>query len=261
MSHHATSASGGRRGRRLLGALMGSVVLAAVPATTASAQLPTTTDPRFGLAPGLENAGTASLGLTHLANRPKPTGVTNTNADIAFQGNYAFVGNYDGITIYDVSNPVNPVLKTTVFCPGGQNDVSIYRNLLFVSVESTTRQGGLLVGHRRTRDAETSSAASGSSTSRTSTRRCRSAACRPAAARTRTRWCVRRTTRTTSTSTTRARRACARRRARGLRRQQPATAREPVEVEDRRDQGPAGRAAGRRDRQRAAAVRRTPRAP
>ena len=36
-------------------------------------------------------------------------------------------------------------------------------------------------------------------------RRCRSAACRPAAARTRTRWCVRRTTRTTSTSTSRAR--------------------------------------------------------
>ena len=96
MSHDAT-ASRGRASRRLLGALLGSVVLAAVPAATASAQLPTTNDPRFGLTPGLENAGTASLGITHLANRPKPAGLTNTNSDAAFQGNYAFVGNYNGI--------------------------------------------------------------------------------------------------------------------------------------------------------------------
>src|SRR5687767_14226304 len=123
MSLDAT-ASRGRTSRRLLGAVLGTLVLAAVPAATASAQLPaTTTDPRFGLAPGLENPGTAAAGLTHLANRPKPTGLTNTNADIAFQGNYAFVGNYDGIAIYDVSNPANPELRTAVSCPGGQNDV------------------------------------------------------------------------------------------------------------------------------------------
>ena len=138
MSHHAT-APHSRATRRLVGALLGSIVLAAVPAATASAQLPSTTDPRAALSPGLENAGTASLGLTHLANRPKPTGLTNTNADIAFQGNYAFVGNYDGIAIYDISNPANPTLRTAVSCPGGQNDVSVWKNLLFVSVESTSR--------------------------------------------------------------------------------------------------------------------------
>ncbi len=138
MSQRAT-ASRGRASRRLVGALLGSVALAAIPAATASAQLPSTTDPRAGLSPGVENAATASLGLTHLANRPKPTGLTNTNADIAFQGNYAFVGNYDGIAIYDISNPANPVLRTAVSCPGGQNDVSVWKNLLFVSVESTSR--------------------------------------------------------------------------------------------------------------------------
>src|SRR5918997_2349355 len=138
MSHHATSASRGRATRRLLGALLGSAVLAAVPAATASAQLPaTTTDPRFGLAPGLENPGVASLGVEHLANRPKPAAVSGTNSDIAFQGNTAFVGNYNGINIYDISNPAAPVLKTSLSCPGSQNDVSVWGNLLFVSVEST----------------------------------------------------------------------------------------------------------------------------
>src|SRR5688572_6215344 len=92
MSHAATTVPRGRAGRRLLGALLGSVVLAAIPAASASAQnLPITTgDPRIGLASGLENAGTASLGVSHLANRPKPTGVAGTNSDMALQGNHAF---------------------------------------------------------------------------------------------------------------------------------------------------------------------------
>src|SRR5687768_8049425 len=95
MSHDATTVPRGRAGRRLLGALLGSLVLAGIPAAAASAQLPATSgDPRIGLAGGLDTAGTAAKGISHLANRPKPTGVSGTNADLALQGNHAFVGNF-----------------------------------------------------------------------------------------------------------------------------------------------------------------------
>ena len=56
---------------------------------------------------------------------------------MAFQGNYAFNGNYNGINIYNIANPAAPALVTSIVCPGSQNDVSVYKNLLFVSVEST----------------------------------------------------------------------------------------------------------------------------
>jgi hypothetical protein len=139
MSHDATMRPAGRRmRRRLAGALVGTLVLAGACAATASAQLPSTTDPRATLAPGLTDAGVAAKGLEHLANRPKPAAVNGTNSDIAFQGNYAFNGNYNGINIYDISNPADPVLKTSIVCPGSQNDVSVYGNLLFVSVEATS---------------------------------------------------------------------------------------------------------------------------
>ena len=59
------------------------------------------------------------------------------NSDMAFQGNYAFMGSFNGFTIWDISNPSAPTLKTSVICPGGQGDVSVYKNLLFMSVEET----------------------------------------------------------------------------------------------------------------------------
>ena len=132
---------------RLLAVLVGSVALAVLPAAAASAQLPTTNDPRVGLAPGLENPGTASLGMQHLANRPKPPGFVPPDgnpgnfgfltSDMAFQGDYAFVGGFNGFQIWNVANPASPSLTTSVVCPGGQGDLSVYRNLLFMSVEET----------------------------------------------------------------------------------------------------------------------------
>src|SRR6185503_12412049 len=38
--------------------------------------------------------------------------------------------------VWDISNPVQPTLKTAYLCPASQSDVSVYRNLLFVSGES-----------------------------------------------------------------------------------------------------------------------------
>ena len=202
---------------RVLAALLTGAAFAGVPAT-AAAQLPSTTDPRAALSAGLDNAGTSSKGLDLLAHLNKPPGWFNPsnpgdfafpNSDIAFQGNYAFVGNFNGFNIYDISNPAAPTIKTSVVCPGGQGDLSVYKHLLFMSVEetrakkdctltpaadATTRFRGVrifdIIEHRRRRV----------QVGRRS---------RPAAAPTRTRWCVRRTTRTTSTSTSAAPAACA----------------------------------------------------
>jgi hypothetical protein len=57
------------------------------------------------------------------------------NSDLAFQGNHLFLGNFYGVNIYDISNPARTTLLTSLVCPGGQGDVSVYKNLLFMSVE------------------------------------------------------------------------------------------------------------------------------
>jgi hypothetical protein len=130
-------------------------------------------DPRAMLKPGLYDAGEASMGMKHLLLLKKPDafqlgttesdnpkvqkligqlGIGNiakipkpmqlviaqlafANSDLAFEGNHLFQGNFYGVNIYDVSNPANTTLLTSLVCPGGQGDVSVYKNLLFMSVE------------------------------------------------------------------------------------------------------------------------------
>jgi hypothetical protein len=130
-------------------------------------------DPRAKLKPGLYDAGEASMGIKHLvllkkpaafqlgtsdpddpkvlkmlgqlnspniAKMPKPlhlviAQLAFANSDLAFQGNHLFQGNFYGVNIYDISNPANSKLLTSLVCPGGQGDVSVYKNLLFMSVE------------------------------------------------------------------------------------------------------------------------------
>ena len=57
------------------------------------------------------------------------------NSDFAFQGTHLFQGNFYGVNFYDIANPAKISLITSLVCPGGQGDVSVYRNLLFMSVE------------------------------------------------------------------------------------------------------------------------------
>jgi len=130
-------------------------------------------DPRAKLTPGLYDAGETSMGIKHLLLLKKPDafqlgatdpddpkvqktigqlGIGNiskipkpmhlviaqlafANSDFAFQGNHLFQGNFYGVNIYDISNPASTTLLTTLVCPGGQGDVSVYKNLLFMSVE------------------------------------------------------------------------------------------------------------------------------
>ena len=131
-----------------------------------------TGDPRSRLSPGMYDAGEAAKGLRHVmllkkpdafqlendpdnpkvdkalsmvgvgdpSKMPKPlklviAGLAFANSDLAFQGNHLFQGNFYGVNIYDISNPEKASLLTSMVCPGGQGDVSVYKNLLFMSVE------------------------------------------------------------------------------------------------------------------------------
>ncbi|SHH10449.1 LVIVD repeat-containing protein [Streptoalloteichus hindustanus] len=87
--------------------------------------------------PGVDQVS-SSRNMRQLANIPKQAPFDNTNAygtDIAFADNHAFVGNYDGFVVYDVSRPRRPKIVSQVHCPGGQNDISVHGNLLFLSTD------------------------------------------------------------------------------------------------------------------------------
>src|SRR5215471_471336 len=130
-------------------------------------------DPRAKLSPGMYDAGEISLGMKHLLLLKKPDpfqldsadpdnpkvqktlgllGVADAskmpkpfqlvfaqlafaNSDLAFQGKHLFQGNFYGVNIYDISDPAKAQLVTSMVCPGGQGDVSVYKNLMFMSVE------------------------------------------------------------------------------------------------------------------------------
>ena len=95
-------------------------------------------DARVGLSAGLFNAGEAVSNLKVVSKAVSPDGFRGiTNSDLAFLGNYAIQGNYNGPVIWDITNPSSPVLVTAYTCPASQNDVSVYKNLMFMSAEAT----------------------------------------------------------------------------------------------------------------------------
>ena len=95
-----------------------------------------TPDPRVGLAPGMFDAGEAIWNLRMRSTTPPPDAfVGGINSDLAFTGKYAIQGNFNGIQVWDISDPANPVSVVSYVCPASQSDVSVYENLLFVSGE------------------------------------------------------------------------------------------------------------------------------
>jgi len=113
-----------------------ATVIACAGSTTSTGVAPTS-DPRVGLKAGKTDAAEATFGARMQANVPSPAGFAEAmNSDLAFLGNYAIQGNFAGPEIWDVSDRTHPKLVTTIPCPASQNDVSVYGNLLFVSVES-----------------------------------------------------------------------------------------------------------------------------
>jgi hypothetical protein len=59
-------------------------------------------------------------------------------SDLAFWGNRAVLGSYSpgGFWLMDISNPAAPAPISQFECPGTQSDVSIWRDLVIVSVDS-----------------------------------------------------------------------------------------------------------------------------
>lgn len=129
-------------------------------------------DPRYKLTPGMYDAGQAAVGMKLVSSLKKPDAfqikatspddpmvqktlgmlgsnvakmpkslqlpiaqLAFANSDFAFQGTHLFQGNFYGINIYDIADPSKTNLLTSLVCPGGQGDVSVYKNLLFMSVE------------------------------------------------------------------------------------------------------------------------------
>jgi hypothetical protein len=131
---------------------------------------PSTTDPRANLKPGGPGvkAAEAAWNMELVSNLPKPEGffdkemplgtrppqqpepapgaprppqnpnqLSYTNSDLAFKDSHVVVGNYHGFNTYNIERANKPQLIASVVCPGGQGDVSIWGNLLFMSVEQT----------------------------------------------------------------------------------------------------------------------------
>jgi len=133
------------------------------------------TDPRVGLAAGLDDAGEAIRNLELVAALPKPPGffdprnpterpvgapeegedgeaaeefidedadrrtpmLSFSNTDMAFAGDVLVAGSYHGFNVYRLGDGGVPALVSSVVCPGGQGDVSIVGDLLIMSVEET----------------------------------------------------------------------------------------------------------------------------
>src|SRR6188768_2556791 len=94
-------------------------------------------DPRVGLKAGYWDAGEALWNMKRISTTtPVERNLATTRSDLAFTGKYAIQGNYNGFEIIDISNPAKPDVVQTYFCPASQNDVSVYKNLLFMSSEA-----------------------------------------------------------------------------------------------------------------------------
>jgi hypothetical protein len=82
------------------------------------------------------DAEEAIWNLHMVSTTPPPQAFVGvTNSDLAFKGDYAIQGNYNGIQVWDISDPSEPSLVIGYVCPASQSDVSVYENLLFVSGE------------------------------------------------------------------------------------------------------------------------------
>ncbi|HTK50389.1 MAG TPA: hypothetical protein VL308_00810 [Gemmatimonadaceae bacterium] len=118
----------------LAAGLVSAAACSSTPKTSQSAT--PKADPRVGLKAGLWDAQQSQWNLKVVSEtRPPEKFVGSTNSDMAFTGKYVIQGNYNGFQVWDISNPSKPVLTTAYFCPASQSDVSVYKNLLFVSGE------------------------------------------------------------------------------------------------------------------------------
>lgn len=150
----------------LLSVLLSAGVAAAQQSSGPSDLQVITADARSSLSAGYADAGEAAQGLELVSHTPHAPGFGTdqtmfspprdreegeamrerargnpsfsvlgmANTDMAVSDGKLFVGNFNGFNAYDVTGP-EPRLVMSVVCPGGQGDVSVHGNLLFMSVE------------------------------------------------------------------------------------------------------------------------------
>jgi len=108
------------------------------PAAEGAAGAPATpAAPAAPAAPATPAAPAAGQAAGVPSGPPPRGGLDFANSDMAFAGTHMWVGNFHGFNTYDIENPRRPRLLASIVCPGGQGDVSVYGNLLFMSVEQT----------------------------------------------------------------------------------------------------------------------------
>ena len=79
-----------------------------------------------------------SKNIKHLSNTPHVGPFAGQfGTDLAFQDDRAYVGNYQGFIIYDISEPSAPVTLAQVNCPGSQNDITVSGDLVYLSTDSS----------------------------------------------------------------------------------------------------------------------------
>jgi hypothetical protein len=103
----------------------------AAEAAAAAADAPPGAPPAAGAPPAGAQPAPGGRGAA-------PSGLSFANSDLAFSKNHVFMGNFHGFTTYDVDSTKHPRVLATVVCPGGQGDMSVHGNLLFMSVEATS---------------------------------------------------------------------------------------------------------------------------
>lgn len=124
-------------------AVAGALMLAATACSggagenTAPPSAPAAADTREATPLAADDVRTSD-NVRHVANVPLEAPFDGPEAfgtDLAFQGNYAYVGNFEGFSVHDISDPTNPVTVSRVVCPGAQNDISVWKNLLILSID------------------------------------------------------------------------------------------------------------------------------
>ncbi len=150
----------------VIGVLLGAGAAAAQQSSGPGAVQVIVTDARSTLSAGYADAGTAAEGMELLTHTPHAPGFGTdqtmfspprsreegealraqatgnpgfsvlgmANSDMAVSNGTLFVGNFNGFNGYDITGDA-PRLVMSVVCPGGQGDVSVHGNLLFMSVE------------------------------------------------------------------------------------------------------------------------------
>ena len=122
-----------RRGVALLVAVLLPAAVVRRRTTRASASRPATSR-------GRRPAATSSCSTTTPGCAPFDAAPGNfgfVNSDLAFTGDHAIVGSFNGFQVYDISDPPTRRCARRSCAPVGRATSSVYGDLLFMSVEET----------------------------------------------------------------------------------------------------------------------------